>query len=149
MNFGESLKKFNNMHYELEAVYHDISVKFGISDSAMVILYELCSNGGKCSFGSILENSGLTKQTVSSSLKKLEVNKIISFLPGDGRRKNIQLTEYGRQYASNTVSKMIDAENQALGKWTDEEFDMFCELYKRYAECMKAFSDSIERYEHI
>lgn len=65
IKFGHSLKQFNNLHYELQSVYHEISVKLDISDSAMMILYELCISEGECSFGHLSGCTGMSKQTIS------------------------------------------------------------------------------------
>lgn len=145
MKFGENLRRFNNLHYELESVYHGISVKLGMSDSAMMILYELCNAGGECSFGRITACTGLSKQTVSSSLQKLESEGILAVFYADGRRKSIRLTDKGVEYTKENVCLMIEAENNSLAVWSKEELERYCELTEKYINSMREFSKSLER----
>ena len=44
----KKLKRYNYLIGETEATYHEISLKLGLSDSAMKILYAICDNGKSC-----------------------------------------------------------------------------------------------------
>ena len=40
--FSKDMEKLNYLLSEIDEVYHDASVRLGVSDSAMRILYTLC-----------------------------------------------------------------------------------------------------------
>ena len=50
------MKRYNYLLGELNAVYHEMSLKLGLSDSAMIILYTICDQGERCP---LQERSGI------------------------------------------------------------------------------------------
>ena len=44
-NLSKKLKRYNYLVGEIDATYHELSTKFGLSDSMMRILYTICDNG--------------------------------------------------------------------------------------------------------
>ena len=44
---SKDMKRCNHLLGEIEAVYHEIALKFGLSDSTMIILYTICDEGDK------------------------------------------------------------------------------------------------------
>ena len=65
-------RKYNNLFRLENELYHDIAVKMGLYDSAFGILYWLDDLGDGCLQRDVCVASGLTKQTVNSSVHKLE-----------------------------------------------------------------------------
>lgn len=47
-NFSKIMRRYNHLLGETEAVYHEMSLKLGLSDSAMIILYTICDSGTSC-----------------------------------------------------------------------------------------------------
>ena len=47
-HISPALKRYNYLFGETDAVYHEISLKLGLSDSAMKILYTICDNDTSC-----------------------------------------------------------------------------------------------------
>ena len=43
---SNEMKRFNHLLEEIDAVYHEMSRRLGLSDSAMIILYTICDLGG-------------------------------------------------------------------------------------------------------
>ena len=41
-NISNDMKRYNHLLKELDTVYHEMSLKLGLSDSAMIILYTIC-----------------------------------------------------------------------------------------------------------
>ena len=74
MRYGPSkeMRRYNHLVGEIDGVYHEMSLRLGLSDSAMIVLYTLCDSGGPCPLRDICRRSGLSKQTVNSALRKLE-----------------------------------------------------------------------------
>lgn len=127
---NEQMQRFNLLTSEIDTAYHDAALKLGMSDSAMLVLYTLCSGGGECMLGDI--TSGASKQTINSALRKLESEGIVYLEAFEGRKKKVYLTEKGRQLARDTVLRVIDIENEIFASWSDEEKRVYVDLTQRY-----------------
>ena len=78
-------KRYNHLSEEINAAYHELSLLFGLSDSAMIILYTICDSGDSCRLHEICRRSGLSKQTVNSAIRKLEAEHVVCLQAVDGR----------------------------------------------------------------
>lgn len=124
------MQRFNLLMSEIDTAYHDAALRLGMSDSAMLVLYTLCSCGGECMLGDI--TSGASKQTINSALRKLESEKIVYLEVFEGRKKKVYLTEKGRRLAKDTVLRIIEAENEIFASWSEEEKSLYIGLTQRY-----------------
>ncbi len=138
---SEEIKQFNYLTSEIDAVYHKAALKFGLSDSAMMILYAVCSNGESSPLSNIYKLFGVRKQTINSALRKLEAEGIVYLELFQGKKKNICLTERGKRLAENTAVRLLKAESDILNSWSKSEWEQYVELTKRY---LTAFQDKIE-----
>lgn len=133
------MKHFNLLMSEIDMAYHDAAQKLGMSDSALLILYTLCSSGGECLLADI--TSGVSKQTINSALRKLEADQVVCSEIFEGRKKKVYLTEKGRRLAEETVLHIIEIENEIFGQWTEEERDSYIGLTRRY---LTAFREKVK-----
>ena len=133
--FNEGMASFNFLISQIDVVYHEVALKLGITDSAMLILYALCSNNGECMLGDII--SGASKQTINSALRKLEVDEIIYLKTFSGRKKRVYLTEKGKVLVKDTVLRVIKIENDIFSLWSDEERGIYIGLTQRYLRDFK------------
>ena len=69
-NVSEKLHRINNLLAETDAVYHQASLRLGIADSTMRILYTILDNGERCLLSDVYKQSGISKQTVNSALRQ-------------------------------------------------------------------------------
>lgn len=129
---SNGIQRFNHLIGEIEAVYHEIAWKQGLSDSVFEILYTICNYGDSCMLKDICHNSGLSKQTVNSALRKLEKEGIVYLELADARHKRVYLTEEGKDLARRTALRVIDAENDILASWKQEDVETYLTLTKRY-----------------
>lgn len=127
-----TLERFNLLLSEIDAVYHDAALKMGISDSAMVVLYTVCSMNGDCLLNDITRMSGVSKQTINSALRKLEAEDILYLEASGARKKRVCLTEKGKDLAERTVLRLIGIENDIFRSWSAEERKIYMELTQRY-----------------
>ena len=72
--------------------------------------------------------SGASRQTVNSALRKLESERIVYLEIFEGRKKKVYLTPKGRQFAKDTVFRVIEAENEIFASWSDEEKSIYIDL---------------------
>lgn len=134
-------KRYNYLVMETEAVYHDASVKLGLSDSISLILYTICNNDGICLLGDICRLAGMRKQTLNSAIRKLEAEEIVYLKAADGKKKYVCLTEKGKMLSEKTVLKLIRIENEILESWTEDERETYVRLAEKY---LKSFKEKIK-----
>lgn len=60
----EKLQRINWLTSEMDGLYHSMSLKIGLSDSASRILYALYTGGDCCLLSEIYKESGISKQFV-------------------------------------------------------------------------------------
>ncbi len=136
-NSSNEIKRFNLLHGEIEAVYHNSSLKLGISDSVSKILYAICSIGDSLLLNDICRNAGLSKQTVNSAIRKLESEGIIYLQAVDGKSKRVCLTEKGKRFAERTASRLIVIENSIFESWAEDDVQKYLELTERFLTALK------------
>ena len=140
-NIMEHLHRINYLAAEINGLYHQAAVKLGLSDSVMHIMYMLYDNDGSCMLSDICRLSGISKQTVNSAVRKLEREEIVYLEKQGGRMKKICLTQKGREYAEQTVTKVFRAEAEAYSAWSEEEINMHLRLMEKY---VLSFRDRLE-----
>lgn len=131
------LERFNLLTSEIDAAYHDAALKMGLSDSAMLVLYTVCSRDGACLLSDITGMSGVSKQTINSALRKLEAEGIIYLETIGARKKKVCFTDQGKQLADDTVLCLIEIENQIFDSWSEKERELYVELTQRYLDMLK------------
>lgn len=139
---SKELKRYNYLSSEIDAAYHEASSKLGLPDSSIIVLYTICDNGDSCLLRDIIRNSGISKQTVNSALRKLEADGIIYLESVNAKNKTVCLTEQGKALADRTARKIIDMENDIFSSWTPEDRNKYLELTERY---LRDFKDRIQR----
>ncbi len=137
MHTSKEMHRFTYLIGETDNTYHELALKVGLSDSAMLVLYTLSDMGGECSLQTICSFSGLAKQTVNSALRKLEREEVVILKQQNGRNKNVKLTDKGMKLAENTVAKIMKIENEIMESWTKEEVQQYLSLTERYLNMLK------------
>lgn len=131
------LKRLNYLISEIDAVYHEAALKLGLSDSTMMILYTLCSNGGSCLLSDICKISGTSRQTIHSAIHRLEADGLIYLEADSGRKKRVCLTSQGMDRSKNGVARLAALENDILGSWPQDDQKKYLELTQKYLTSLK------------
>ncbi len=126
------IHRINYLIAEMDALYHQASLKIGLSDSACIVLYTIYDQGEECLLSDIYKQSGISKQTVNSALRILEKKQIIYLENISGRTKKVVLTAEGKEYVQNTVARLFDAEAAAFASWTEEEMNAYIGYMEKY-----------------
>ncbi|MCI8623488.1 MAG: winged helix-turn-helix transcriptional regulator [Provencibacterium sp.] len=137
---SKEMERFNYLMGEINAIYHDLALKLGLSDSAMDILYTICDNAGPCLLQEICRKSGSSKQTINSALRKLEAEDIVYLESAGAKNKRVCLTAKGKELAERTAMRVIKMENDIFSSWPEEDRKKHLELTERYLRtlCQKA-----------
>ena len=136
-----SLKRYNHLVGEIDAVYHEASLKLGMSDSVSKILYTICNVGSSCLLHDICKQAGLSKQTVHSAIRNLEAKEMVTLELVGGKSKKVCLTEKGEIFAQKTARRLIDMENSILSSWPKEDVQTYLELTERFLVDLKECVD--------
>ena len=139
-NFSREMKRYNYLIGEIDATYHEMSTKLGLSDSVMRILYTICDNGTDCPLQKICRLTGLSKQTINSALRKLENEGVIYLEPLGPKNKNVCLTESGKRMAEQTAGRIMMMENAIFASWPREDMERYVALTETYLQDLRAMS---------
>ncbi len=136
-NREDIVQQLNYLSSELNGLYHQASVKIGLSDSASQILYHLYADHGRCRLQDITTETGLSKQTIHSAICKLQEQGLLTLEQESGRRKLVRLTPQGQDYTAGTVARIFEAEKAAYQDWTEAEIREHLRLLQKYNDHFK------------
>ena len=140
----KQVQNINCLVSEIDCLYHQISLKLGLSDSKSRILYTLYINGNACPISKIYKQSGIKKQTVNSALRKLEMEEIVALEQIDGRAKLVKFTDKGREYAKNTIAKLVDKELNAYKCFDEDQIKQYLALNEKFMNALKNELDNMQ-----
>lgn len=137
-HLSKKMLELNEIMKETDDLYRNLAKKFKMSDCMIWILYILREDDRSVTQSDICNMMYMPKQTVNSSLKKMESEGYIELLNiNDKRSKQVCLTEKGVDLANNTVDIIISKENNTLSKMDKEEQALFINLFKKYKDLLK------------
>lgn len=133
----QRVRDYNNVCNELEAFYHQIAIKLGLSDSAVDILTTILDLGEGCSQTEIFKKTFLNKQTVNSSVKQLINKKILYFKPKNNRENEIYFTDFGKKFVEEKIIPLIQIDEEIYSEMSEEEYMEMLNLTKKYLQVLK------------
>ncbi len=137
-NVRKRLSEFNGIVKENDEIYRNAAKAVGLPDCALWILYYLRGCGTEMNQSNICASIYMPKQTVNSSLKKLEKDGYVELLVGNDRRSRlVRMTQKGQELAARTVDRVIAGELTALKGLTEQEQEDFITLFHKYTELLK------------
>ena len=139
MEIAQYIDQIDQQQKEMDAVYHNAAVRYGLSDSAMWVLYMVSDEGG-CTQQDLCRQSFFAKQTVNSTIAKLVKNGLVRLeaIPGGRNRKQIWLTEAGRTLTAGSVDHIRAAEQRAYGQFSREELAAYLDMTTRLTAYLRA-----------
>lgn len=135
-NTLEQVHRINYLSAEMDAIYHQAALKIGLADSAMRVLYTIHDNGEWCLLSDIYKQTGISKQTVNSAIRKLEAEEIVYLETFKGRTKKVLLTDKGKDYVKHTAARIYEAEINAYASWTEDELNTYVRLMEKYVNAL-------------
>lgn len=126
------LKEFNSLFKELMDLYYETALRSGISNSAYDIFYAMVEMGDGCLQKDIADYYHMSRTTVNSSLKKLEVQGYIFMEKGDGKNKLLHLTDRGKQLVQERIIPVMDMENSIFREMNNGDGKELLRLLRDY-----------------
>ena len=140
------LKEYNCLYKEANEIYHEAARRLHLSDSAFEIFYALFDMGDNCLQRDICKASCMPKQTVNSSIRKLQTNGYLTLSPGKGRSMHIHLTPSGQKLIQEKLVPLIRIENDAFEDMTVEECEQLLRLNAKYNQALRSRLSNLEEY---
>ena len=127
-NSSKRMLEFNEVMKENNDLYSNLAKKFKMSDCMLWILYILREENKVLTQSDICNMMCIPKQTVNSSLKKMEAEGYIELLNINDKRS---------KQANNTVDIIISKENNALSKMDEKEQELLINLLRKFNDLLK------------
>lgn len=134
LNSEKELKAYIYLYREIEKLWHEIARKAGLSDSAFTILYTILELGEGCLQKDICALNSISKQTINSSIKKMEREGLLEIRQDGGKDKRLFLTPQGKVLAKQKVLFFAEMENEVFTEMTEEESQELIRLTENYLE---------------
>lgn len=137
------IQEFNQLLKKMDSVYNKLAKSSELSDTAFWIIYTIKNEKETYKQKDLCDMWSYSKQTINSSLKKLEEQNIIKlvFVPENKKDKKIILTEYGEQIAKELIGPVNEIEKKSLRNIKERK--EFIKLFKKYIETMEEETEKI------
>ena len=136
--------RLNKNYNEINGLYHDISMKLGLSDSESMVMYMLYDMQEPLTQSDIVKATGLSKQTLHSAIRKLEKEEIITLEKLNEKSKKIVMTDKGQLLIEQKMRPLVDMEDRVLNSWTEEERLKYIELIEKFK---RQFEKEVKAYD--
>lgn len=138
------LKEYNHIYKEANDIYHEIARKLQLSHSALDIFYTIFEMGDNCLQRDICKASCMPKQTVNSSIRKLQTDGYLTLSPGKDRSMHIHLTPSDQKLIQEKLVPLIRIENDAFEDMTVEECEQLIHLNAKYNQTLRSRLSNLE-----
>lgn len=133
LSITKYITQIEQQQNEETALYHSVAVKYGMSDTALWILYLASEEESELTQQDLCRWSGCAKQTINTAVNNLVKNGLLELIPIPGTRnhKKVRLTAAGRELANRTIRNLKAAEERAYGRLTEEELQAYLDTAKK------------------
>ncbi len=137
------IHRINYLTTEMEAMYHQASLKMGITDSVSIVLYSVYDAENECLLSDIYKNSGISKQTINSAIRSLEADGILYLEQYSERKKKGCLDGAGKGVCAENGCQTLPSRMNTFDLWTKEEIETYIRLMAKYADCFRKQIDQL------
>lgn len=131
------ITEYNSIMREYDKMYRDAVKALGLNESSSWILYTIRDGGEGITQSELVNRIFWPPQTINSELKKLEKGGFVQLLAGaDKRKKQVYLTDKGKELSARTADKIIAAEMNAMDFLSEQEMAEFLRLFRKYISCL-------------
>ena len=145
MEIQEIMNQIDEQRKEQNAVYHNVAVKYGMSDTVMMILYFASDEETVLTQQEICNACFLPKQTVNTAIAGLAQKGLVELelITGTRNKKRILLTDAGRELEKNTTDRLRGAEIRAYGKLSAEELNSYLEMTRNLTAALREETEKL------
>ena len=145
MNIADYIKQIEQQRKEQDAIYHNVAMKYNLSDTAMWVLYVVSDLDNVYTQQELCKQCFFAKQTIHTAVKNLVDSGLaaLEVVPGTRNQKKILLTDSGMKIADKTVELLKKAENRAYAILSDEELKAYLEMTARLTTALRDETDKL------
>lgn len=145
MNSREFIRRIEQQRKEQDSIYHSVAEKYGLSDTAMWVLYLVTEGSGNITQQDLCRQSCYAKQTINTAVNGLMKSGFLELIPIPGTRnhKKIQLTDSGRGLVNRTTRNLKAAEERAYGRLTDDELETYLDITSRLTAYLREETEGL------
>ena len=145
MNITDFIQQIELQRKEQDFVYHNVAVKYGLSDTDMWVLYNVYATVDVITQQELCRQCFFAKQTVNTSITRLIKNGYVELetIPGTRNQKKILLTRKGAELADKTIKSLIEAESRAYAALTFEELQAYLDMTTRLTVSLREETEKI------
>ena len=138
-NVLSELQRYYALWKDSTAMYKEWSKEQGLSSNGVLLLYSFHEEDSSYTQKMLSEKWCIPKQTVNMILKDFEKKGYVEMvpMPNDKRNKQICLTEKGKLYAANIVTKLHEKESYVIAqrgigniKSMNDNTELFIKLFR-------------------
>ncbi len=146
MKITDYIEQIEQQRKEQDFIYHNVAVKFGLSDTAMWVLYNVYASKDIITQQELCRQCFLAKQTVNTAITSLSKNGYVELevIPGTRNQKKILLTSKGNTLAKSTIALLIDAEYRAYSALSHEELETYLEMTTRLTISLREETEKLQ-----
>ena len=133
MDIKDFILQIDQQRKEQDALYHGVAVKYGLSDTALWILYLVSEGSGSMTQQDLCRQNCFAKQTINTAVNSLVKSGFLERIPIPGTRnhKGLHLTPAGLELASRTTERLKRAEETAYARFTEAELQAYLDVAGR------------------
>ena len=133
MDISKYILQIEQQRKEQDALYHSVAVKYGLSDTALWILYLVSEDSGNTTQQDLCRENCFAKQTINTAVNSLVKNGFLERIPIPGTRnhKKLSLTPAGWELANRTTGNLKKAEEAAYGRFTEADLQSYLGIADR------------------
>lgn len=143
------LEQMNRQFNECNALYHELAVHYGVSDTVFWLLYSLYNSSEPQTQNRLCMEWNLPKQTMNSAVASMVKQGLLELEPAPGRYsgKLLHLTPAGRELAAKTAKPVYSAEQAALEQLGMAEAEHFVRLGQEHLNAIRTEFNKILQQE--
>lgn len=145
MNIREVIFRIEHERKEQNAIYHSAAAKFGLTDTALWVLYCISEPLEDQTQQDLCRRGCYAKQTINTAIIGLAGDGMVELIPIPGTRnhKKIHLTQKGRELVNRTARRLKAAEENAYARLSVEELSVYLETAAKLNEYLREETDKL------
>lgn len=146
MDIRDYIELIEHQRKEQDSIYHNVAVKYKLSDTAMWVLYNVYISNDTITQQELCRQCFFAKQTVNTAITSLIKNDYVELymIPGTRNQKKISLTAKGAELAEQKIKPLLEAESRAYAALTLEELTAYLDMTKRLTVALREETEKIQ-----
>lgn len=145
MNIRDYIERIEQQRKEQDSIYHNVAVKYKLSDTAMWVLYNVYASEDTITQQELCRQCFYAKQTVNTAITNLAKSGYVELnaIPGTRNQKKILLTAEGAELAEKTIKPLMEAESRAYAALTPDELKGYLEITTRLTVALREETEKL------